>query len=58
MWGDADKRRFTTLVQRSTDFVGTPRLAAIFGTSIRRVCNARLSTLDDALRLHMIDFAS
>ena len=57
--GDADKRRFTTLVQRSTDVVGIASL----GGHIRYVNPAGLqslgfSTLDDALRLHVLDLVS
>jgi signal transduction histidine kinase len=57
--GDADKRRFTTLVQRSTDVVGIASL----GGHIQYVNPAGLqslgfSTLDDALRLHMLDLVS
>ena len=57
--GDADKRWFTTLVQRSTDFVG---IASLDG-HIQYVNPAGLqflglASLDDALRLHMLDFVS
>lgn len=57
--GDADKRRFTTLVQRSTDFVG---IASLDG-HIQYVNPAGLelvglATLDDALRLDLLDFVS
>jgi PAS domain S-box-containing protein len=57
--GDADKRRFTTLVQRSTDFVGITSL----GGHIKYVNPAGLqtlglATLDDALRIHMFDVVS
>jgi len=57
--GDADKRRFTTLVQRSTDVVGIASL----GGHIQYVNPAGLqslgfSTLDDALRLHVLDLVS
>jgi PAS domain S-box-containing protein len=57
--GDADKRRFTTLVQRATDFVG---IASLSGR-IQYVNPAGLqllgfATLDEALRLHVLDFIS
>ncbi|HMI98173.1 MAG TPA: ATP-binding protein [Micropepsaceae bacterium] len=57
--GDADKRRFTTLVQRSTDVVGIASL----GGHIQYVNPAGLqslgfATLDDALRLHVLDLVS
>jgi len=57
--GDADKRRFTTLVQRSTDFVGITSLSGhIRYVNPAGLQSLGLSTLDDALRLHMIDFVS
>src|ERR1700730_8939830 len=37
--GDAEKRRFTAGVQRTTDFVGIASLSAMFSTSIRQVFN-------------------
>jgi signal transduction histidine kinase len=57
--GDADKRRFTTLVQRSTDVVGIASL----GGHIQYVNPAGLqslgfATLHDALRLHVLDLVS
>jgi len=57
--GDADKRKFTTLVQRSTDVVGIASL----GGQIQYVNPAGLqslgfATLDDALRLHVLDLVS
>jgi PAS domain S-box-containing protein len=57
--GDAEKRRFTTLVQRTTDFVGIASL----GGQIQYVNPAGLQlvglgTLDHALRLHVLDFVS
>jgi PAS domain-containing protein len=57
--GDAEKSRFTTLVQRTTDFVG---IASLRG-EIQYVNPAGLqlvglATLDDALRLHVVDFVS
>jgi PAS domain S-box-containing protein len=55
---DADKRRFTTLVQRTTDFIG---IAALSG-QIQYVNPAGLESLglalDDALRLQVFDFVS
>jgi PAS domain S-box-containing protein len=57
--GDAEKRRFTALVQRTTDFVGIASL----GGQIQYVNPAGLQlvglgALDDALRLHVLDFVS
>jgi PAS domain S-box-containing protein len=57
--GDAEKSRFTTLVERTTDFVG---IASLRG-EIQYVNPAGLqlvglATLDDALRLHVLDFVS
>jgi PAS domain S-box-containing protein len=57
--GDADKSRFTTLVQRTTDFVG---IASLRG-QIQYVNPAGLelvglATLYDALGLHVLDFVS
>ena len=55
--GDAEKRRFTALVQRTTDFVGITSLRGQF-----QYVNAAglelvgLAALDDALRLHVLDF--
>jgi PAS domain S-box-containing protein len=56
---DAEKSRFTALVQRTTDFVG---IASLRG-QIQYVNPAGLqlvglATLDDALRLHVVDFVS
>jgi PAS domain-containing protein len=55
--GDADKRRFTTLVQRTNDFVGITSL----GGRVQYVNPAGLqlvglASLDDALRLDVSDF--
>jgi PAS domain S-box-containing protein len=57
--GDADKSRFTTLVQRTTDFVG---IASLRG-QIQYVNPAGLelvglASLDGASRLHVLDFVS
>jgi two-component system, LuxR family, sensor kinase FixL len=57
--GDAEKRKFTALVQRTTDFVGIASL----GGQIQYVNPAGLqlvglATVDDALRLHVLDFIS
>jgi PAS domain S-box-containing protein len=57
--GDAEKRRFTTLVQRTTDFVG---IASLRG-KVQYVNPAGLqlvglATLEDALKLHVVDFVS
>jgi PAS domain S-box-containing protein len=57
--GDAEKSRFTTLVQRTTDFVGIASL----GGEVQYLNPAGLqlvglATLDDALKLHVADFVS
>jgi len=57
--GDAEKRRFTALVQRTTDFIG---IASLSG-QIQYVNPAGLELVglassDDALRLHMLDFVT
>ena len=57
--GDAEKRKFIALVQRTTDFVGITSL----GGQIQFVNPAGLQlvgldTLDTALRLHVLDFVS
>ena len=57
--GDAEKRRFTELVQRTTDFIG---IAALDGR-IQYVNPAGLqavglATPDEALRLHVLDFVA
>ena len=57
--GDAEKRRFTALVQRTTDLVG---IASLSG-QVQYVNPAGLelvglASLDDALRLHILDFVS
>jgi signal transduction histidine kinase len=57
--GDADKRRFTTLAQRSTDFVGIASLAGqVEYVNPAGLELVGLGALDDALRLHVIDFVS
>jgi PAS domain S-box-containing protein len=57
--GDADKRRFTTLVQRSTDVVGIASLDGhIQYVNPAGLQSLGLATLDDALRLHMLDLVS
>jgi len=57
--GDAEKRRFTAVVQRTTDFVGIASLSGqvqyINPAGLQLV---GLDTLDDALRLHVLDFVS
>ncbi|MEH2488712.1 PAS domain-containing sensor histidine kinase [Bradyrhizobium sp. AZCC 2230] len=56
---DADKRRFTTLVQRSTDFVGITSLSGhIQHVNPAGLQSLGLSTLGEALNLHMFDFVS
>jgi two-component system, LuxR family, sensor kinase FixL len=57
--GDAEKRKFTALVQRTTDFVG---IASLEG-QVQYVNPAGLQlvgldSLDRALRLHVLDFVS
>src|ERR1700694_347198 len=57
--GDAEKRRFTALVQRTTDLVGITSLSG----QVQYVNPAGLelvglASLDDALRLHILDFVS
>jgi PAS domain S-box-containing protein len=57
--GDAEKSKFRTLVQRTTDFVA---IASLRG-EVQYVNPAGLqlvglATLDDALRLHVLDFVS
>ena len=55
--GDAEKRRFTALVQRTTDFVGITSLRGQFQyINPAGLESVGLATLDDALRLHMLDF--
>jgi PAS domain S-box-containing protein len=56
---EAEKNRFTTLVQRTTDFVG---IASLRG-EVQYVNPAGLqlvglASLDDALKLHVVDFVS
>ena len=57
--GDAEKRRFAALVQRTTDFVGIASL----GGQVQYVNPAGLQllgldALEAALRLHLLDFVS
>src|ERR1700681_1136837 len=57
--GDAEKRRFTAIVQRTTDFIG---IASLNG-QIQYINPAGLElvgldTVDHALRLHVLDFVS
>ncbi len=57
--GDADKRRFTTLVQRTTDFIGIASLSGqVQYVNPAGLQSLGLATLDDALRLHVFDFVS
>lgn len=57
--GDAEKRRFTAIVQRTTDFIGiaslSGRIQYINPAGLQLV---GLDTLDHALRLHALDFVS
>jgi PAS domain S-box-containing protein len=57
--GDAEKRRFTAIVQRTTDFIG---IASLNG-QIQYINPAGLElvgldSVDHALRLHVLDFVS
>jgi PAS domain S-box-containing protein len=57
--GDTEKRRFTELVQRTTDLIGIASL----GGQVQYVNPAGLQlvglgSLDEALRLHVLDFVS
>jgi PAS domain S-box-containing protein len=57
--GDAEKRRFATLVMRTTDFIGIASL----GGQVQYVNPAGLelvglASLDEALRLHVLDFVA
>src|SRR6202790_4587946 len=57
--GDAEKRRFTALVQRTTDFVSIASLSGqIQYVNPAGLQLVGLATLDDALRLHVLDFVS
>jgi PAS domain S-box-containing protein len=57
--GDAEKRRFTTLVMRTTDFVGIASLSGqmqyVNPAGLQLV---GLASLDEALRLHILDFVA
>jgi signal transduction histidine kinase len=55
--GDAEKRRFTTVVQRTADFVGIASLSGqVQYVNPAGLQLVGLNTLDDALRLHVLDF--
>jgi PAS domain S-box-containing protein len=55
--GDAEKRRFTALVQRTTDFVGITSLRGHFQyINPAGLQSLGLATLDEALRLDVLDF--
>jgi PAS domain S-box-containing protein len=57
--GDADKTRFTTLVQRTTDFIGIASLSGrVWYVNPAGLQSLGLASLDDALRLHVFDFIS
>ncbi len=57
--GDAEKRRFTAVVQRTTDFVGIASLSGqVQYVNPAGLQLVGLDTLDDALRLHILDFVS
>jgi PAS domain S-box-containing protein len=57
--GDAEKRRFTAVVQRTTDFVGIASLSGqVQYVNPAGLQLVGLDTLDDALRLHVLDFVS
>ena len=56
---DADKRRFTTLAQQSTDFIGIASLSGhIQYVNPAGLQSMGLTALDDALRLRVLDFVS
>ena len=55
--GDAEKRRSTALVQRTSDFVGVTSLRGQFQyINPAGLESVGLATLDDALRLQILDF--
>jgi PAS domain S-box-containing protein len=57
--GDAEKRRFMALVQRTTDFVSIASLSGqVQYVNPAGLQLVGLSTLDEALRLHALDFIS
>jgi PAS domain S-box-containing protein len=57
--GDAEKRRFTAIVQRTTDFIGIASLSGrVQYVNPAGLQLVGLATLDDALRLHVLDFVS
>src|ERR1700720_4691504 len=57
--GDAEKRRFTALVQRTTDLVGIASLSGqVHYVNPAGLELVGLASLDDALRLHILDFVS
>jgi PAS domain S-box-containing protein len=57
--GDTEKRRSTALVQRTTDFVGIASLSGqVQYVNPAGLQLVGLSTLDEALRLHVLDFIS
>jgi PAS domain S-box-containing protein len=57
--GDAEKRRFTALVQRTTDFVSIASLSGrIQYVNPAGLQLVGLANLDEALRLHVLDFVS
>jgi PAS domain S-box-containing protein len=57
--GDTDKRRFTTLVQQSTDFVGIASLdGQVQYVNPAGLQSVGLASLEAALRLRVFDFVS
>jgi signal transduction histidine kinase len=57
--GDVEKRRFTAVVQRTTDFVGIASLSGqVQYVNPAGLQLVGLDTPDDALRLHVLDFVS
>jgi PAS domain S-box-containing protein len=57
--GDAEKRRFTAIVQRTTDFIGIASLnGQIQYINPAGLTLVGLDALDHALRLHVLDFVS
>src|ERR1700680_1012474 len=57
--GDAEKRRFTAIVQRTTDFIGIASLNGQIQLLTRAGLELMgLEAVDHALRLHVLDFVS
>jgi PAS domain S-box-containing protein len=57
--GDAEKKRFTTLAMRATDFVGITSLSGqVQYVNPAGLQLVGLASLDEALRLHILDFVT